>query len=175
MLILHRVSRRLLALLVVALAGAAHGFDNEKIDEQFFVTQATANGIAEIETARLALEKGTSTKVKEFAQTMIDDHSAANRQIQELAASKQLDIAEEAELVSQAKALILKLRGDASFDKAYANNQVVAHRETLELFRKAARSTDADVSGFATQTLPRLEHHLQQAEELAALLGADED
>lgn len=162
---LQQFSRGFATALIVMLAGTAYAADSEKIDDQGFVEEASAKGIAEVETGKLALEKSTSPQVKAFAQSMVDDHTAA---------TKKLEVSEDAELINQAKALILKLRGEESFDKAYANNQVMAHRETIELFRKAALSTDADISGFATATLPKLEHHLQQAEELAATLGADQ-
>lgn len=46
-----------------------------------FVDEASAKGIAEIETAKMALEKGTSEDVKQFAQKMIDDHTKANQQL----------------------------------------------------------------------------------------------
>lgn len=171
---LQQFSRGFATALIVVLAGTAYAADSEKIDDQRFVEEASAKGIAEIETGKLALEKSTSPQVKAFAQAMVDDHTAANQKLTALAATKKLDVSEDAELINQAKELILKLRGEESFDKAYANNQVMAHRETIELFRKAALSTDADISGFATTTLPKLEHHLQQAEELAATLGADQ-
>lgn len=171
---LQQFSRGLIAATLITLAGTVAVAASEKIDDQDFIEEASARGIAEIETARLALEKSTSPQVRDFANAMMADHTVANQKLVALAATKNLEAADEAALVNQAKALILKLRGEASFDKAYANNQVVAHGETIELFRKAARSTDADISGFATTILPKLEHHLQQAEELAATLGADQ-
>ncbi len=46
-----------------------------------FVDEASAKGIAEIETAKMALDKGTSEDVKQFAQKMIDDHTQANQNL----------------------------------------------------------------------------------------------
>ena len=139
-----------------------------------FVDDASAKGIAEIEGGKLALEKGQSADVKKFAQQMIDDHTAANAKLKALAAQKKLEVADDAELMSKAKEMILKLRDGESFDKAYANNQVVAHEQTIELFRKQAeKGEDADLKAFAKTTLPKLEGHLKMAKDLSAAHGGD--
>jgi len=143
-------------------------------DASDFVDDASAKGIAEIEGGKLALEKGQSADVKKFAQQMIDDHTAANEKLKALAAAKKLDVADDAELMSKAKELILKLREGESFDKAYANNQVVAHEQTIELFRdQAEKGEDAELKAFAKTTLPKLEGHLKMAKDLSAAHGGD--
>ena len=138
----------------------------QSISSEDFVEEASAKGVAEIETAKLALEKSQNEAVKGFAQMMIDDHRQANRKLADLAKSKDLEVSDDAELLNQAKALILKMRGEASFDKAYMNNQVVAHRETIELFRRGVNVDDAEIAAFARETLPKREQHLQRAEQL---------
>lgn len=149
-------------------AGAA-----DSVTPRNFIDEASAKGIAEIETAKLALEKATSADVKSFAQQMIDDHTAANKALAKLATDQDLEVADDAELMSKAKAMILQLREGESFDRAYANNQVVAHEQTIELFRKAVNSEDAQVSAFAKETLPKLEHHLQMAKDLVSSTHAN--
>ncbi|MEX2333802.1 MAG: DUF4142 domain-containing protein, partial [Pseudohongiella sp.] len=68
-------------------------------------------------------------------------------------------------LMDQAKTMILEVRDD-SFDKAYIDNQISAHEETIELFERAARSDHAQIRGFAQQKLPILQAHLRMANEL---------
>lgn len=138
----------------------------DTVDAADFVDEASAAGVAEIETSKLALQKSTSANVKSFAQEMINDHTAANKELASIAAKKKLKVATEAELMSKAKAMILKHRDGESFDEAYANNQVKAHKDTIELFNKAAVSPDAELASFAVATLPKLEHHLHSAEAL---------
>src|SRR5690606_9057430 len=146
---------------------------NDPVSAQDFVEEASAKGIAEIEVGRLALEKSTSQEVKTFAQRMIDDHTKANEKLAALASEKKLEVSDDAELINQAKALVLKLRGEASFDKAYMNNQVAAHQQTIALFQRASRSDDAEIAAFATETLPKLEHHLQQAQQVNEQIPGD--
>ncbi|WP_044501403.1 DUF4142 domain-containing protein [Pseudomonas saudimassiliensis] len=143
------------------------------VDAEEFLEEASAKGVAEIETARLALEQATSEKVKEFANMMIKDHAAANEKMAELAASKNLEISDEATLMDKAKAMILDARDGESFDAAYANNQVVAHEQTIELFERAARSEDAEIAAFAKKTLPKLKEHLKGAQALVEATPED--
>lgn len=161
---LHQLSR--LFFISTLVLTASHAFADNKKDVVDFVEEASAKGIAEIESSRLALEKSSSTEVQKFARKMIDDHTAANGELAAIARGKDLKIADDAALMSKAKKFILTLRDGESFDVAYANNQVVAHEQAIELFRKATNAVDPEVKAFATKTLPKLEHHLLQARQL---------
>lgn len=159
----------LLALLALALfaVGSLQAADQvEAIDTEDFVEEASAKGIAEIEAAKLALEKARSEDVKGFAQMMIDDHGRANQQLKELAQRKNLDVSDDAELMNKAKAMVLKMRDEDSFDKAYMNNQVAAHQETIELFKRGVNVEDQEIAAFARETLPKLEKHLERAQRI---------
>lgn len=142
---------------------------NADTDAEEFVDEASAKGLAEIETGKMALEKGTSKEVKDFARKMIDDHTKANMELAAIAKGKEdWEVADDVELMNKAKAFILKLRDGDSFDVAYANNQVVAHEQTIELFREASREVrDPELKAFIDKTLPKLENHLVMARELA--------
>lgn len=139
-----------------------------------FVDNAAAGGISEIETSRLALEKSQSADIKAFANMMITDHGKANDELAGIAKANDIKVPDTTTLVKQAKEKILDLRVE-SFDAAYANNQVKAHEETIELFKKEANTvTDDQVKGatelkaFAQKMLPALEKHLTAAKELQA-------
>jgi len=138
----------------------------EAMSPEDFINDASAKGIAEIETAKLALEKSQSQDVKTFAQSMIDDHTKMNEQLQQLAQQKKLEVADNAMLMDMAKKMILQVR-DESFDAAYANNQVVAHEQTIEIFRNEANtSKDPELKALAQAALPKLEAHLEHAKTL---------
>lgn len=136
-------------------------------DAQDFVDEASAKGFAEVQNGKLAVEKSQSADVKAFAQMMIKDHEAANEKLASLAKTKNLKVADDAELLDKAKSMILEYR-EESFDKAYAENQVKAHEATIELFEEEAKDgKDAGLKAFAAQTLPKLQAHLKAAKELA--------
>ena len=162
---------RNLALAVALSSGMGTAFAATSND---FVDNAAAGGIAEIETSRLVLEKSSSADIKAFANMMITDHSKANDELAALARKNDIEVPDTTTLVKQAKEKILEVR-DESFDTAYANNQVKAHEETIELFKKEANTvTDDKVKGatelkaFAQKMLPALEKHLAEAKKLQA-------
>ena len=140
--------------------------NRDSIDADDFFEEASAMGVAEIETGRIALEESENAEVRAFAERMIKDHAAANKKMAEIAAEKDLEISDEAKLMDRARTMILDARDGESFDDAYANNQVAAHERSIELFERATRSDDAEVAAFAKKTLPKLQEHLEEARKL---------
>ena len=158
--------------LTLLLAATSHGVFAAQDDD--FAEDASAKGVAEVQAGKLALEKGTSADIKSFAEMMVKDHTVANKQLADIAAAKKIEVSDEAALMDKAKAMILELRGAKSFDQAYANNQVKAHQQTIELFEEQAKDgKDAELKAFAAATLPKLKAHLVQAEKLATAHGGD--
>ncbi|ROM55509.1 hypothetical protein BK648_06195 [Pseudomonas poae] len=139
-----------------------------------FVEDASAKGVAEVEAGKLALEKGSAADVKSFADMMVKDHTAANAKLKSIADAKNLKVSDSAELMDKAKAMILELRSAKSFDQAYANNQVKAHEATIEIFEKEiSEGKDAEIKAFATETLPKLKSHLEHAKTLSKAHDGD--
>jgi putative membrane protein len=162
---------RHLALAVALSTSMGAAFAATSVD---FVDKAAASGIAEIEASRLALEKSQSADIKEFANMMITDHGKANDELATIAKKNDIEVPDTTTLVKQAKEKILDMR-DESFDAAYANNQVKAHEEAVELFKKEANTVTDDktkgaveLKGFAQKMLPGLEKHLAMAKKLQA-------
>lgn len=141
----------------------------QDMDATEFVDEATAKGIAEIETAKLAIEQGESPEVKSFAEKMIEDHTKLNEDLRKLAQEKNLEVSDDATLMDQAKAMILEMRDGEGFDDHYTSNQVNAHEQTIELFENAAENVnDEDVRELAKDSLEKLREHLAEAQELEA-------
>ncbi|GAA6131853.1 DUF4142 domain-containing protein [Halopseudomonas sabulinigri] len=133
--------------------------------EQFF-SDASAQNIAAIEAAELALEQG-SEAVKTYAQQMHGAHRQNNRDLRELAATLQVETEDDPALSAQAEQLLLKLRDGDDFDQAYLDNQIVAHQQAIALYNRAAQIDNEQVVSFAKATLPTLQEHLEQAQKLA--------
>lgn len=139
--------------------------ERSAIDVEEFVETASAKGIAEVDTARVALEDGSSY-IHGFANTMIQDHTEANRKLEEIARRNNLEVADNATLMDRARAMMLSVRDGESFDEAYIENQISAHEDSIEMFERAARSGNGDIQAYAQETLPRLREHLQMAQQL---------
>ncbi|MHC8305844.1 DUF4142 domain-containing protein [Pseudomonas sp. PB3P13] len=168
---MDRFNLRHLAMAVALSASMGTAFAATDND---FVENAAASSIAEIETSRLALEKSKSADIKAFANMMITDHSKANDELAAIAKKHDIEVPDTTTLVKQAKEKILEVR-DESFDASYADNQVMAHEETIKLFEKQANTVTDDktkgateLKGFSQQMLPGLKKHLEMAKKLQA-------
>jgi len=134
-----------------------------------FASKAGEGNLAEIQMGQLALQKASSAGVKAFAQRMVTDHTAIGERFKPIATAKGL--ATPAELSGDAKAAYdhLSSLSGAEFDKAYIGHMVEDHQEDVALFTTEGGSGgDADLRGFATETLPTIREHLKLALELIA-------
>jgi putative membrane protein len=132
-----------------------------------FAKKAAEGGIAEVKFGQLAEDKGNSPTVKDFGKRMVADHTKANEQLEKEAAKEKVDLPTKMTNRDQmAYDRLSKLSG-ASFDRVYARDMVRDHRADIVEFQAESKSGHKDwTKTFATQTLPTLQEHLKQAEEM---------
>ena len=131
-----------------------------------FAMEAAQGGLAEVELGRLAAEKGQSDKVKQFGQRMVDDHTNANNQLKSVAQKNNITLPTSVNAKDQALKDKLSGLSGAEFDRAYMQNMVKDHQKDISEFQKEANNgSNADLKGFAAQTLPTLQEHLRMAKE----------
>lgn len=143
-------------------------FDDTNLEDvtEFAVNAADA-GMMEVQAGSLALTKASSPKVKEFAQTMIDDHTKANEELKALAQGKNISLPPSLSDKCQNKYQDLSEKSGSDFDKAYADLMVKDHKDVVDMFKKASdNAKDADLKSWATEKLPALQHHLEMAQAL---------
>lgn len=129
-----------------------------------FLMDAADGGMTEVELGRLAQDKAKNQNVKNFAQMMIHDHSAANDQVKSLASQRNINIPDSISTAHQNKKEDLMKKEGAAFDKAYMDAMVKDHETTINLFEKASNnSKDDGVKSFITSTLPTIRQHLDSA------------
>lgn len=163
------------ALLLVATAITAPAQD--KPTDPQIAHIAYSAGVIDIETAKLALSKSTNDQVKEFAQSMVDDHQAVNEQA--LALVEKLGVTPEDNATSQAlvtaadakRAELGKLDGSA-FDTAYVANEVAYHKQVNEALEALLipSAQNAELKALLETGLKLFQGHQQHAEHVAAEL-----
>jgi putative membrane protein len=148
-------------------APAAPGAAVSKTDQQLMRDIAHAN-LAEIEAGKTALAKSSNEQVKSFAQKMIDDHTKAQQELQQLAQAKGVTLPTEPD--SKHKAMLQKLSGLSgdAFDRRYMEQGGVAdHKKTHALLKRVqAKASDPDLKQLAAKTLPTVDEHLRMAQQL---------
>lgn len=139
----------------------------EDVDD---VIEIASGGMMEVELGKIALQKATSSKVKQFAQMMIDDHTKANDELKALASSKNIVLPET--LIDKHQKTVNDVSEETGkkFDKKYMDTMVEDHKNDVDKFRKIAdKANDSDIKAFAAKTLPKLIHHREEAEKLEKL------
>lgn len=137
----------------------------------------TANAI-DIEMARFAQERLHHADVRQFAATMITDHSAVNAKAAELAGRlgvTPLDNGVSRSLQEGATAArrdLQALRGDA-FDRAYLDREIAYHQAVLDALDGLLIPTteNAELKALLTSVRPAIAAHLAHAKELRATFG----
>lgn len=151
-------------------ASSAMAGKTSRADAGLMRNIAHAN-LAEIATGKLAVEKATDPKVKEFAQQMVDDHTKALDEVTQLAQTKDVKLPTEPDVKHKAAMAKLKMMSGASFDKSYVKTAGVGdHVATEKLLKKTqSGARDADLKALATKTLPVVQGHLKHAQDLDSM------
>ena len=137
-----------------------------------FAHDAAVGGMTEVELGKVAVQKASNEKVKQFGQRMIDDHTKAGDELKSLAAKKNITLP--TELDAKSKAMVDKMSGmsGAAFDKAYMKDMVADHKKDVAEFQKESTSgADSDLKAWAGTTLPTLQEHLKMAKEAAGAVS----
>jgi putative membrane protein len=134
--------------------------------DRHFLDDAVKSSMEEAEISRVAVERTSNPKVREFAQTILSDHQNTNEALTMIAANRGVSVPAKS---NDANAWSKK---DAkNFDKEYVDKMVSMHEDAVKLFQKQATDgDDAETVAFARKTLPKLQHHLEQANDLKRLM-----
>ena len=138
-----------------------------------FMMEAAQGGMAEVQLAQLAQQKGSSDAVKQYAKMLEQDHTKANDELKQVAQQKSVDLP--TDVGPKHHAMMQKFQGlsGEQFDRAYVKMMVLDHKKDIKDFqRQADRGMDSDVKGFASKTLPTLQGHLKEVEQLASNKGS---
>lgn len=132
-----------------------------------YVTNAAIGDMYEIQAAELALERTRNAQVRELAQMIRDDHTAASQEMRAIVQGGNIDAELPTDLDQRRQGMIDNLRNARNFDEVYIDQQVAAHEEALTLHRGFSNNTDApELAAHARNVLGPIEAHLERARAL---------
>lgn len=145
-----------------------------KLSNEEFAKKAGASGAAEVEMGKLGSQKATDAEVKAYAQRMVTDHTAANKELMAAAKAKGLEVPTSPDMMH--KTMMKKFEtqaADQDFDHDYMQQMVRDHKMVVDLYMAAANDTSLDpqLQALAKKTLPTLQQHLKDAQSLEAKLA----
>jgi putative membrane protein len=133
-----------------------------------FVAEAATSDMFEIQSSQLAATLA-DPKAKEFAKTMVEDHTKTTGELKAMVASGKVNVALPTGPTKSQQSMLDKLKTEkgADFTKQYASDQVSAHKDAVSLFERYAKGGDNDaLKTWANATLPKLREHLSMAQSL---------
>lgn len=169
--------------------GAAPMARTDDTGRRDFVQRATEKNLAEIELSRLAQERAQNPQVRQFAQTMVEDHTKSLNELRQIAQRENLQINEQLRDEHREQQQRLQAMKGTEFDREYMNIMVEGHGEMVSLLQDRTgdramgpdRTDDrtvgtvgqqpdaqdgAELNQWAAQTLPVVERHHEQAEQI---------
>ena len=171
----------MLASLAVAAVSTASAEDKASAsaptDAQIAMIVVVADTV-DVDYGKLAAKKTSNQAVKEFAETMVRDHTAVNDKA--IALAKKLGVTPEASDTSKSvkadgKKELAKLKAlaGAEFDKAYVDNEVSYHEAVIGLLDKTLipNTRNAELKSLLESGRPIFAAHLEHAKKLQASLN----
>jgi len=153
-------------------SGMSPGSQTLSDTDRDFMNKAAAGGIAEVQGGQLAVQRASNPAVQKFGQRMVQDHTKANRQLQQLARQMNIDLPTKPDSESQQMMQQLTSLNGSNFDQQYIQHMVQDHEKDVAEFERAAQKSDNPaVKNFAQQTLPTLREHLRMARTLNSQLN----
>jgi putative membrane protein len=135
--------------------------------DEAFVRAAARGGLSEIKLGKLAMDQGSNEAVKAFGTRMVAEHTKAGDDLKEAAKEENIGLPTDLTAKDQATYDRLSKLSGAEFDQAYAQDMVKDHQQDLRDFqREANHGNDDVVRGFASETVPMIQQHLDQAKEM---------
>jgi putative membrane protein len=157
-----------MSLAFLCLSCTKHNENNElNRSDLEFMQQMSINHKNEIAAAKLVASNANSTAIKNFGQDMSSAYANAQSELERLAATVNLDVSG-GDAHTQQEATRLNVLSGYSFDTAYINSEVKAHRGMLALYQDAFNNgNNATVKGFVHRHFEEMEKNFLRADSLA--------
>jgi len=146
-------------------------------DPQIVAIVVAAND-ADIANGNLAKSKSSNTEVKSFANQMITDHSALNKQGSELATKlgvtpEETDASRQLKSNQDATRDQLKGMDGAAFDKAYVDNEVAYHQAVVDMVSQSLipSAQNPELKALLEQAAPAIQAHLDHAKQIQSAMA----
>jgi putative membrane protein len=139
-----------------------------------YVSMAAISDMYEIESSRLAQEKGQSDEVKAHARRMIGDHTRTSDALKAAVADMGSGMQVPTRLDARHQQMIDELRAaeGAAFDRLYMQQQRMAHDNAYRLHSGyAANGDNPDLKTVASNAVPIIERHRAMFEGSGGMAG----
>lgn len=151
-------------------AAAAAG---PSMTDQQFVDFAAQTDMVEANLGQLAQNNASAQDVKDYAQTLVTDHTTDFGQLHTAAQQASLNVPDAIDAAHNKEMIapFQKLNG-AAFDHKYIHEMIAGHTKAIAIYKKEAMDAQNDaIKNYAQTALPVLQKHLDAAKDLEKTAG----
>lgn len=154
------------AVLCCAFALAQHA--KPVMTDQQFVDFAAQTDMMEANLGQSAATQASAEAVKDYAQTLVTDHTNDYNQLTIVASKANLEVPKGLDATHDKMAAPFKKLKGPAFDHRYLQEMIAGHTKAIQIFKKEASDAQKeDLKAYASQALPTLQKHLDDAKGLA--------
>lgn len=136
--------------------------------DQQFVDFAAQTDMMEANLGQLAGTQASAENVKDYAQTLVTDHTNDYTQLSMVAGKGNLEIPKGLDAAHDKMIVPFKKLKGTAFDHRYIQEMIAGHTKAIQVYTKeAADAQSADLKAYASQVLPTLQKHLEDAKALS--------
>jgi putative membrane protein len=165
--------------MMIAAAGVAVGMcgtgfaQDTKSADKSFIKDASEGSLAEINFAKLALEKSKDPNVRKFAEKMITDHKKLIEDMKPFAVKYDVKVSG-TPVMDHAKYQELKMKSGIDFDRAYVEAMVKDHNDDLKNFINEENTTaDPDLKATVAKGEKVVLEHTEMIDGIAHMGGIE--
>lgn len=138
----------------------------EEVDRVFI--EASARGhLFEIQLGRLLSQRAQSERVRSYAEHLANDHQESLEALSQIASARDHRLPEDMSSAQARTVREFRIMAEDEIDRRYLEEMVREHREDLEKYQThAEEAKDPALRRYAEMTVPVLEAHLRQAQNL---------
>ncbi|HET9486357.1 MAG TPA: DUF4142 domain-containing protein [Chryseosolibacter sp.] len=175
-----KTNKWIYAIVIASLVWVGCDDDDDKIidptlndTDELFVEKAARSNMAEIKFSEIAVAKSTDSLIRSFAKKMVDEHTKAQNELQDIADDFRgvewpNDLDEGHESI---KDQLDSIPAGYSFDTLFLGTQERTHLAAKTTFQTATTTTtETRVKSYATKYLPFIEEHLSHVDSLQTII-----
>jgi len=158
--------------LAIGMCGAGFAQDTKSADKSF-IKDASEGSLAEVNFAKLALQKSKDPNVRKFAERMVKDHEMLIREMRPFAVKYDVKPSG-TPMMDHAKYEELKMKSGTDFDRAYVEAMVKGHHDTLKTFMDEENSTaDPKLKAAVAKGEKVIKEHTEMIDNIAKMGGIE--
>ena len=140
-------------------------------EDKQFVVDAALKGLANIELGKLAIQKGSDKKIKNFGTLLIKQHTKIGARLRKTAGLKKIALPNAIDSATQKELTMLSAYSGKAFDKAFINHMINNHETDIKFFEYASKHVvDKDLKKMAQKNLLILHRHQYALNGIKAIL-----